>query len=204
MLKRKECHDCGTLEGYLHQPGCDMERCPFCLNQLISCECVYQYLKICVDPKKPEFNRQVYEHGLSDEHEARWSELLNKKGRIPYLNVPNMCVTCGELWPDLFMAEDWEFVIPYVLRNKVLCRDCYEEIKEGYDAWSTVRCRLCGTDEGLVSRKDEPDGWVDLVPPIICEYHERKTLQDVYLCSACCVRLHDIMPNGWKHAPEFK
>jgi hypothetical protein len=36
----RHCHDCGTPAGGFHHPGCDMERCPFCLGQLISCGCV--------------------------------------------------------------------------------------------------------------------------------------------------------------------
>ena len=33
-----ECHDCGALEDEPHHPGCDMEPCPHCGGQLISCE----------------------------------------------------------------------------------------------------------------------------------------------------------------------
>jgi hypothetical protein len=33
------CHDCGAKEGRLHHPGCDMERCPKCDGQAISCDC---------------------------------------------------------------------------------------------------------------------------------------------------------------------
>jgi ppGpp synthetase/RelA/SpoT-type nucleotidyltranferase len=33
------CHDCGALQGQLHVMGCDVERCPACKNQFISCEC---------------------------------------------------------------------------------------------------------------------------------------------------------------------
>ena len=34
------CHDCGAVAPGYHHPGCDMERCPACNNQLISCGCL--------------------------------------------------------------------------------------------------------------------------------------------------------------------
>lgn len=34
-----KCHDCEVKVGQLHVPGCDVERCPRCSGQLISCEC---------------------------------------------------------------------------------------------------------------------------------------------------------------------
>lgn len=33
------CHDCNIKHGGLHHPGCDVERCPRCGGQLISCDC---------------------------------------------------------------------------------------------------------------------------------------------------------------------
>ena len=33
------CHDCGVQIGAKHHPCCDMERCPRCGLQLISCDC---------------------------------------------------------------------------------------------------------------------------------------------------------------------
>ena len=33
------CYDCGVDPGGYHHPGCDMEECPRCGGQLISCDC---------------------------------------------------------------------------------------------------------------------------------------------------------------------
>lgn len=33
------CHDCDAAPGEYHQLGCDVEQCPYCGFQLISCDC---------------------------------------------------------------------------------------------------------------------------------------------------------------------
>jgi len=42
----ERCHDCGIVnkEGNFHHFGCDIERCPKCGGQLISCDCDKQEL----------------------------------------------------------------------------------------------------------------------------------------------------------------
>jgi len=34
------CHDCGVIRGQLHVPSCDMERCPACRGQVLTCVCL--------------------------------------------------------------------------------------------------------------------------------------------------------------------
>ena len=36
------CHDCGVLKGEFHVASCDVEECPVCGDQLISCDCPFE------------------------------------------------------------------------------------------------------------------------------------------------------------------
>jgi len=36
----ERCHDCNCKVGEYHHPSCDMERCPKCDGQLITCGCM--------------------------------------------------------------------------------------------------------------------------------------------------------------------
>jgi hypothetical protein len=39
IAQQHPCHDCSVVKGQLHVPGCDVERCPKCHWQAISCDC---------------------------------------------------------------------------------------------------------------------------------------------------------------------
>lgn len=115
------CHDCDCKEGKIHKFDCDMERCPFCGNQLITCDCMYEKLQIKGDT-----------HTI--EHEKEWLEILEKRGRIPYIIYPVMCVKCGvfQYHEDLFSVpnEEWNKYIQPDMRGEVICKPCYDFIKE--------------------------------------------------------------------------
>lgn len=47
------CHDCHVKTGQLHIPGCDMEKCPRCGGQIITCDCDLEMVVFecgCRDP----------------------------------------------------------------------------------------------------------------------------------------------------------
>jgi hypothetical protein len=104
------CHDCGVKEGEIHQLGCDMEICPKCHKQLITCGCFKKRTEL---PFRIPYILIPNICALCGE---QWPELFA---------VPK---------------KEWEkYVIP-VLQREILCRDCYEELKRIFPkGWRKVR-----------------------------------------------------------------
>jgi len=49
-----DCHDCNTPLGGIHHANCDMERCPKCGTQFITCGCGPGELPVATEGKYPE------------------------------------------------------------------------------------------------------------------------------------------------------
>jgi len=41
LTSNRDCHDCSVGFNQLHHPGCDIEECPMCGAQALSCGCTW-------------------------------------------------------------------------------------------------------------------------------------------------------------------
>ncbi|MBS7614525.1 hypothetical protein KEJ18_02170 [Candidatus Bathyarchaeota archaeon] len=108
--KSWDCHDCGVKEGELHRIGCDMEICPKCHKQLMTCGCFHNE-----------------------------SELSFRIPYILILNICGLCgEQWPELFA--VPKKEWKkYVIP-VLQDKNLCRECFEQLKQIFpNGWKNVK-----------------------------------------------------------------
>lgn len=93
----KNCHDCGAAPGNFHIPGCDVERCPRCGGQSISCNCIYEVCGIDVDTME-EKHPEIYTGGATEEMEAKWEAEWGAK-RLPWTGM----------WPGVLECREFGF-----------------------------------------------------------------------------------------------
>ncbi len=68
------CWDCGVKPGELHHWGCEVECCPWCGGQVISCVCFR----------------------ATDLNLAEWGTIVTKGGRLPYGHARERAFWCGD------------------------------------------------------------------------------------------------------------
>ncbi len=101
VLQMTKCHDCGVEEGQYHLPGCDMEICPTCLHQLITCDC----------PDSNEKIIWIQIPNLCRLCGARWPDVFmvpddEWKRTVPKnLQEETLCRPCYERVKELMLAK---------------------------------------------------------------------------------------------------
>ncbi len=166
----KICHDCGVVEGALHKEKCDMEVCPFCGLQLLTCGCKFTKLGYDFD-NLPE---DISKIGLNEVDREKWKNILEQKGRIPYIFYPNICSKCGVLWP-IYINIPPKDLMKYTFfdgKRNLFCRNCYNEIKSLIDNGKQDKiifpdkCNYCGLiNSNLRNIKEE--NWIRFIEPLM-------------------------------------
>lgn len=59
----------------------------------------------------------------------------NPERRTPFIFYPLICGRCGLLFPAMYMVPDevWKYYIAPKMRDKVLCWECFDHIRQGTD-----------------------------------------------------------------------
>jgi hypothetical protein len=124
-INSMRCHDCGALVGEKHHEGCDVEECPTCHGQIISCGCDNKDLGLSLRlPYGKETRAKFYDgkyKNIQDfilsQHQSdmeKFKEALGEETTDKYwmkrLKVPSSDYSCGHM-------HGWN-----MLRQKVLKR----------------------------------------------------------------------------------
>jgi len=78
------CPDCNVTHGNLHLHGCDIEKCPICKGQLITCDCIYKVNKIDLKTMEQE-HPTIYNYGPTNEMYEKFDIAIQEiGGYIPW------------------------------------------------------------------------------------------------------------------------
>lgn len=183
IQKRSQCGKCGALEGQYHMWFCDVERCPFCGRQLISCDCCYEKLGL-IDKKLYPFTEglhpDIYENGLTDEQHAEWCRILEERGRVPfvYKDFTQVCRRCRK--KGKLTLLDPEYIPKH--EQEWFCASCASQIKEWIDLEDT---RMEATEKEIEVDQLQEKLWRKMSRSCPhCKHYYLRGDSELYTCSA--------------------
>ncbi|POZ50446.1 hypothetical protein AADEFJLK_03641 [Methylovulum psychrotolerans] len=80
----KQCPHCACSESQLHKAFCVDEICPFCGQLLVSCGCMPNVLRLTPQEQYAITAYTDVEMEPLKSIKARWRQVLDDKGRIPF------------------------------------------------------------------------------------------------------------------------
>lgn len=104
MRELGSCGDCGAKIGVLHDAGCDMETCPRCGGQAISCNCIYEVNGMDQSTLEKTHPR-IYTDGPTSKMYEKWDKEWEAR-RIPWAGEPHAAVACRQFgWYSKWIAD---------------------------------------------------------------------------------------------------
>jgi len=79
MVIKMKCHDCSVSPGEFHKSGCDVERCPLCGYQMITCGCDLNHIS---DDERIKWTGEWPGAAECREFDL-WAKFVDGKGWIP-------------------------------------------------------------------------------------------------------------------------
>ena len=122
---KKTCPDCGVLPGSLHESGCDVERCPKCGFQALSCDC-FSGCEYCGANESEKFPRIPWNGewpGYSECIEFGWYNKRNPSG-IGYIQCEKDDPEAGPDLSRLYKEAVWDSQMQRFVKREPLIKNC--------------------------------------------------------------------------------